>query len=181
MSFEFANFPVLETERLILRGWCEDDLLPFTGFWADEEAARYVGGTRTQSEVWRGIATQIGHYSLRGYCNFVVELKKTGEPIGWNGPWNPHGWPDREIGWAIFPEHQGKGFAYEAAKASMAHAYNELGWSAPISLIDPQNKPSQALAKKLGAVIEKKGASINDFVADIWRHQPPEKFMEQFQ
>ena len=152
----------------------------FVTFWADEDATRYVGGCRTRSEVWRGIATQIGHHCLRGFCNFVVELKATNKPIGWTGPWKPYGWPDREIGWTIFPEHQRKGLAYEAAIASMKYSYNELGWSAPISVIDKDNKASQALAKKLGATLELKDQSINEFVADIWRHLPREKFMERF-
>ena len=57
---------VLETERLRMRGWREEDLSAFAEFWADENTARFVGGTCASDGAWRRMAMYVGHWALRG-------------------------------------------------------------------------------------------------------------------
>ena len=71
--------------------------------------------------------------------------------VGRVGPWYPEGWPGREVGWLISPEHQRKGYASEAARASIDFAFNTLGWDEVIHVIMEGNTPSIAVAEKLGS------------------------------
>ena len=70
-----VDIPVLETERLRLRGWREEDHAPFARFCASEATARFVGGVCGPDDAWRRIAGQIGHWALRGYGSWVIEEK----------------------------------------------------------------------------------------------------------
>ena len=95
--------PVIETERLRLRGWSDQDLDPVAAFWADEDAARFVGGPKSRDESWRVIALYLGHWQLRGFGPFAVEEKASGRLVGWSGGWFPSGWPEPEILWSLLP------------------------------------------------------------------------------
>jgi RimJ/RimL family protein N-acetyltransferase len=161
--------PVLETNRLILREWRESDLENFARFKMDKEAARFVTSLETIGDCWREMAYFTGHWQLRGFGLWSIELKSTGENIGHCGAYYPHNWPEPEIGWAIFPGHQKQGYAFEAAKASLGHARDVLGWTTAISLIANDNAPSIALAQKLGAVAEKPWLYRN-IECTIYRH-----------
>lgn len=172
--------PKIETERLILRGPKESDLDALAEFHQDEEASQYVGGIRPRYTVWRSIAADLGHWAIRGFGFFAVDLKDTGDFIGWCGPWSPEGWPGHEIGWGIFPKYQRNGYAIEAAIASMKFAYGELGWKTAISCIDPKNTGSIGVATKLGATKEQSDVEVCDFRADVWRHLPPDQFQERY-
>jgi RimJ/RimL family protein N-acetyltransferase len=61
--------PSIETERLLLRPWREEDLDAYAEMCADPEVMRYIGSGRAieRDEAWRQIATFIGHWQLRGY------------------------------------------------------------------------------------------------------------------
>ncbi|MEL6785627.1 MAG: GNAT family N-acetyltransferase, partial [Pseudomonadota bacterium] len=177
MQFEM---PVLETERLILRNWREEDKEAIAAISTDEEAARFVGGVAEGWQAFRMVAQYIGHLHLRGFTMFAVEEKETGQCLGWAGPWKPDGWPGNEIGYGLRRSAWGKGYAAEAAIASLRFAYSQLGWESAISCIDKDNIGSQGVAKKLGAVLEQRDVPINNFVADVWRHLPPADFMERF-
>jgi RimJ/RimL family protein N-acetyltransferase len=100
---------------------------------------------------WRNMAGVLGHWQIRGYGFFSVESKESGEWVGKVGPWNPEGWPAPEIGWTIMREHWGKGYATEAARASLDHVFNTLGWESVIHVILTGNVASEAVAKKLGS------------------------------
>jgi RimJ/RimL family protein N-acetyltransferase len=90
--------PVLETERLWLRGWQPSDSEPYAAMAADPEVMRYVGGVLDPVESWRQMALFAGHWALRGYGLWALERKEDGALIGRAGLWNPEGWPGLEIG-----------------------------------------------------------------------------------
>jgi RimJ/RimL family protein N-acetyltransferase len=143
----------IETERLILREIDpERDFEGWARTMADERTVRFMGGhVQDRALAWRNMASIIGHWVIRGYGFFSVENKETGEWLGRVGPWYPEGWPEPEIGWTISPEHWGHGYATEAARASLAYAFETLGWSRVIHVILTGNERSIAVAKKLGS------------------------------
>lgn len=143
----------IETERLILRAVDpERDFEPWARTMADEETVRYLGtGPMNRAEAWRSMALAMGHWAIRGYGFFSLELKATGEWVGRAGPWNPEGWPAPEVGWTLSPDHRGKGYATEAARASVDYAFTGLRWPQVIHVIMEGNEPSIALAKRIGS------------------------------
>lgn len=141
----------LETPRLVLRPPRPEDFEGYASFMADPRAARFVGGVQPRSVAWRGFMTLAGAWYMQGFSMFSVIEKASGRWVGRVGPWMPDGWPGREIGWGILPEHWGKGYAPEAAAASMSFAVDVLGWDDVIHIIDGTNTASQAVARKLGA------------------------------
>ena len=147
--------PVLETDRLILREGRDSDFEVLVAFYADEEASKPVGGPLTRAQTWGRVAFNRGHWALRGYGNWALEEKATGEYAGWSGLWFPEGFPEREVGWGLIPAKRGRGYATEAARRARAYAYETLGWETAISLIAQDNAPSARVAERLGATIER--------------------------
>ncbi len=145
--------PTLETERLILRPPSEEGFDGYARLYADEEAARHIGGVKDRPMAWRSFAGLIGMWVLRGYGFFFVYEKHTGAWVGSIGPHFPEGWPGQEVGWAIAAEHWRKGYGKEAAEAALGFAFDTLGWEKVIHVIDPENTGSAALAKALGSHI----------------------------
>ena len=165
--------PTLETERLILRPARLEDIPHEQAFYQTDRAA-FVGGQMHPTLVWRAIAASMGHWTLRGYGPFAVEEKATGIYCGHVGPWFPEGWPEPEISWTIMEAAEGRGIAYEAALTSRAWAYETLGWTTAISLIDPDNTRSIALAERLGAVHDSDFTHVIYGPMQVWRHPSPE-------
>lgn len=147
-----APGPTLETERLILRPPADVDLDPWCALMADPEAARFIGGVQPRALAWRGMAAMAGSWALHGFGMFSVIEKASGAWIGRIGPWRPDGWPGDEVGWGLLPSAQGRGYAVEAATATMDWAFDHLGWTDIIHCVDPENIPSQNVARRLGAV-----------------------------
>ncbi len=166
------HIPVLETERLILREPRETDLEHEAEFFASD-ASRYVGGPLSRTDTWRVIAMVIGHWALRGYGFWGVEEKATGTYVGHVGLWRPEGWQESEIGWTLMPHATGNGYATEAALAARAYAYDVLGWKSAVSLIDPENTASMAVATRLGAEFETTYENPKFGLTQIWRHPAP--------
>ncbi|MCO6184937.1 GNAT family N-acetyltransferase [Rhizobium sp. L1K21] len=143
--------PILETERLILRLPQADDLDGWSRLMADEAASLFIGGPMDRTGAWANLCLMRGAWDIEGFSNFSVIEKATGRWIGRAGPWSPPGWPGREIGWAFLREVWGRGFAKEAAQASMAWAWQSLGWREAVHIIHPDNLRSIALAKAIGS------------------------------
>ncbi len=147
---------LLETPRLRLRLFRDDDLDAYADMCADAEVMRYIGERKpmTRSEAWRHMAMMLGHHHLRGYGLWAVEEKTTGEVAGRVGIWRPEGWPGLEAAWTLRRSHWGKGYATEAAAAAIAYAFSELKAAHVISLIDPQNAASICVAERVGERLE---------------------------
>jgi len=163
--------PVIVTERLLLRQWRGDDVAPNTAMLADPGTARFItaDGKPVTSELngWRNAAIMAGHWVLHGVGMFVVEEKSSGKYVGRVGPWFPPGWPGFEVGWGIATEFRGKGYALEAARASIDWVFATFEIDEIIHCIEPVNAPSQAVARRLGARKDREGDLFGK-PADIW-------------
>jgi RimJ/RimL family protein N-acetyltransferase len=168
------DIPVLETERLRLRAWREDDLDPLAAFYASDANARFVGGVCARDDAWRRMAMFLGHWALRGYGNWVIEEKGTGIFAGYCGLWSPESWPEPELMWGLAPASQGKGYATEAATRARRFAYETLRWPTLVSLIVPENEPSRRVSARLGARIERT-IELRGYRMDVHRHPVPEQ------
>lgn len=147
--------PTVETERLSLRPFREDDVSALWELSQDPDVIRFIGDRRapTLQESWRAVAGWIGHWAMRGYGQWAIEERGSGRFIGRAGIINPAEWPGPEVGYMLGREWWGHGFATEAAGAAMSWGFRELGFDDLISLIDPQNHPSIAVATRLGETL----------------------------
>ena len=141
----------LETERLQLRPFEERDLDGFAAMCADPEVMRYLGGVRDRAATWIWMVATLSRWTTgRSYDMWAVEERATGRFVGRVGLQRPEGRPGLELAWLLGREHQGRGFATEAGRAALDHAFDVLHADRVISLIDPANTASIRLAKRLG-------------------------------
>jgi RimJ/RimL family protein N-acetyltransferase len=162
------GLPQLTTDRLILRGPAMEDFEPAAAFGASSRA-EFVGGRVDRYQAWRGFLTVVGHWAVRGYGLFTLVLRDGGAIAGRTGLINHDGWPEPELGWHLFDGFEGAGYATEAALAVRAHAASAHGLTRLISLIEPENTRSVALARRLGAAYER-DAVVTGAPCQIWRH-----------
>lgn len=164
--------PTLTTKRLTLRGPQPQDFGPIADFYADPVRSAGFGGALSRDDAWRWFALSIGHWCLHGYGFWTVEAQ--GKTVGMVGLWNPHGWPEPELGWVMFAGSEGHGYAAEAAVAVRDHAYTTLGMTTLTSNILPSNERSKRLARRLGATYERTYDNPNMGLDELWRHPRPE-------
>jgi len=119
---------------------------------SDVEVMRYIGTgvTQTRAEAWRSMASFLGHWQLRGYGMWAVERRDTRELVGRVGFINPEGWPGFELGWMLRRASWGRGYATEAARRLLDHAFTDMKRERVISLIRAANAPSIRVAERLG-------------------------------
>ena len=165
--------PRLETERLILREWRPEDFGPFAEIMGDAEVSRYLPGGEPMARIdsWRFVAACIGVWTLRGYGTWVVERKSDRAVMGRVGLINPEGWPGLEVGWTLGRQYWNHGYATEAAEISLRYAFLTQPVDEVISTIHPENKASQAVARKIG---ESQGPRMDIalgghvYTCDVW-------------
>ncbi len=149
------EWPGIETERLILRQWCASDVAANMAMLGDPLSARFITADRkpvTELMVgWRNAVIMAGHWILHGFGMFVVEEKASGKFTGRVGPFFPPVWPGFEVGWGIAKEFRGKGYAVEAARASIEWSFATFELEKIVHCIDRENVASQAVALRLGA------------------------------
>ena len=144
----------IETPRLRLRQWREDDLAPFAALNTDPEVMRFFEEplSHERSDAWaRAIAAVIED---QGWGLWALERRDTGEFIGFTGlqvprhelPFNPC----VEVGWRLARSAWGQGFATEAGLASLAHAFGPLELDEVVSMTAVTNLPSRRVMERLG-------------------------------
>ena len=148
-----VTIPVIQTERLRLREPREADFPAMLAFNASPRAT-FVGGGVPRQQVWRGLLANIGHWALRGYGFYSVDTLG-GHFIGRVGVIYHDGWDEPELAWHLFDGQEGHGYAAEAARAARADYHARITSRAPISYIAVDNARSEALAKRLGATLER--------------------------
>ncbi|MBL8537787.1 MAG: GNAT family N-acetyltransferase [Hyphomonadaceae bacterium] len=148
--------PVLETERLRLRGHTLADFEPCAAMWADEGVVRFISGKpSSREESWGRILRYPGMWALLGFGFWAFEEKETGRFVGEGG----FGDFQRDItppitapeqGWALAPWAHAKGYATEAMRAATAWGETHFGRRDFMCIISPENTPSIRVAEKLG-------------------------------
>jgi RimJ/RimL family protein N-acetyltransferase len=146
---------MIETERLILRDWTEDDIEPFLRHTNTPAVMRWLGGVKSGPERLEGIRRMMRWQEERGFTFWVVERKADGELLGFCGikvadtPDSPiHGL--YEVGWRLREDVWGQGYAREAAIASLDFAFDRLGAERVVAITFAPNAASWGLMERLG-------------------------------
>ena len=147
----------LETDRLLLRHWEQDDFEAFAAMSAEPAVMEFIavdGKPLSRFMAWQGFCAMLGHWQLRGFGMFAVIERASGEFVGRVGPWQPEGWPGFEVGWTLRSKFWGRGYATEAARKCVEYSFTTLGQPHLISLIEPANVRSVRVAERLGEHVE---------------------------
>lgn len=168
-----SGIPTLTTDRLTLRAPVETDFELVARFFASKERSWGFGGPLDRTGAWRWFASNVGHFALKGHGFWFLDTAD-GQTVGMVGLWGPEGWNETELGWVMFENSEGKGYALEAARAVRDYAYETLGWGPLCSNIVPGNDRSVALAKRMGAVLEAEWNSPTHGIELVYRHPSKE-------
>jgi RimJ/RimL family protein N-acetyltransferase len=149
--------PVLETERLSLRGHELGDFAECAAMWADPAVVRHVGGQPfSPQDVWTKLLRYVGHWQLLGYGYWVVRERASGRFVGEVGfadfkralvP-SLDGAP--EAGWVLASWAHGRGLATEAVMGALAWGDAKFGTSRTACIIHAENLASIRVAAKCG-------------------------------
>ena len=115
----------------------------------------------------------VGHWELRGYGQWLLAERATGELVGRAGLYFPEGWPGLEVGWTLARSRWGQGLATEAGQAAVDWAFAELDTDRVISLIAPDNHRSRRVAERLGASRDGRTAILGHDVEIFAIDRPP--------
>ncbi len=145
---------MIETNRLLLRGWEERDRSEFARMNAHPEVMEYFPALWTREEsdaVFERLRTNILD---RGWGLWALEEKLTGKFVGFTGLANPRFeapfMPAIEIGWRLLPEFWNQGFATEAAEKSLWFGFHVLKLEEIVSFTAVGNVKSQRIMEKIG-------------------------------
>ncbi|HLH27620.1 MAG TPA: GNAT family N-acetyltransferase, partial [Acidimicrobiales bacterium] len=110
-----------------------------------------LGDAYSRADAWRSMALWLGQWELRGSGHWALQLPE-GPLIGRAGLHRPEApdWPGLEVGWALHPDHWGRGFATEAGRRAVDYAFEALDADEVVSVILPGNVRSQQVAARLG-------------------------------
>ena len=146
--------PILTTERLVLRGWRDEDREPFGAMNADPEVTRFLSKALMREESDALVDRIRNSWERRGWGLWAVERQSDGRFLGFTGlswqtfeaPFNP----SVEIGWRLERAAWGQGYATEAARAALAFAFERLELDEVMSFTTVRNAASRRVMEKIG-------------------------------
>ena len=143
---------MIVTDRLILRRWKRDDILPFHAMGQDAEVMRYLGPALSIDECVRVRRRMNAIHGNRGHCFWALERRSDRAFIGFCGlmPGTPPIDGEVEIGWRLARGAWGQGLAREAASATLEWAWAHLRVPGIVAVTVPANRRSRALMERLG-------------------------------
>jgi RimJ/RimL family protein N-acetyltransferase len=146
--------PTLRTDRLLLRRWRDEDLAPFAALNADPRVVEFLPGPLNPAESAAMVAGFRDLFARHGFGRWAVEVPGIAGFIGFVGLSTPafeaHFTPCVEAAWRLAPEHWGKGYATEAARAALRFGFERLGLAEIVAFTVPANRRSRAVMERLG-------------------------------
>lgn len=146
---------MIDTPRLILRAWREDDVAPFRAMGRDPAVMAHLGGVQDEAESDAMIARVHATQAAQGHCFWAIERRDDGAFLGFCGL-RIGGQPgtavrdELEIGWRLAQPHWGQGYAREAAEASLAWGWANTDRARIVAWTVPANAASWGLMRRLG-------------------------------
>jgi RimJ/RimL family protein N-acetyltransferase len=139
----------LHTARLLLRPWRDEDAAAFTALSADPEVMEFLPPA---DEVW--VARVRAHWEEHGFGQWVVEIPGAASFIGvvglgvvsFEAPFTPA----VDVAWRLARDYWGRGYAIEAARASLDYGFGKLGLAEIVALTVPANWRSRRVMERLG-------------------------------
>ena len=161
----------LETDRLRLRWFTDADVQVMFELNSDPDVIRYAESSpaRDLDEARRRLEQgPLADYEKYGYGRFAVELKDTGEVIGFCGIKYLPEIDLPEVGYRFLKKYWGMGIGTEAARVCVDFAREDLGVDLLVALIEPENKASVRIAEKLGMT---RGPLIHIYDTDAFQYE----------
>jgi len=149
---------VLETPRLVLRPFREDDVDRMAELFANRDFMRFSLGVFTKREQTVSFIDKVMRWDREEIpSQFAVIPRGESSFVGYCGFFHhpEHGIEDIEIGYRLHPDYWNRGLATEAARAVRDHGFRDLNLARVISLVHPENVPSRRVAEKNGMTVEK--------------------------
>ena len=148
----------IETARLLLRSWRDDDLDDFAAINGDPRVHDWLGGPIDREQPAAAMARINDHITRRGFGFFAAERKADRRLVGMIGLQEvredlPPA-PGVELGWRLSPNAQGSGFATEGARAALAWGFANLPNDELIAFTAQGNVRSQAVMRRIGMAHE---------------------------
>ena len=143
----------LRTERLLLRQWQDSDLEPWVAMNADPQVREHFPGLLSREQSAASLARFAAELAERGYGLWALEVRATGEFIGFTGldPVEPvMPFTGVEVGWRLARTAWGHGYATEAARACLEFGFQTLRLPEIVSMTATTNVRSQAVMRRIG-------------------------------
>jgi ribosomal-protein-alanine N-acetyltransferase len=152
----------LETARLLLSEWSENNVALLARLSGDARVVRYIGtGERWSPETAAEVSrAALEHWQAQGFGWRVALERRSAEPVGFAAlnfvgeGTSGLGAREVEIGWWLLPSAWGRGFASEAARAMCEEAFTRLGVPSIVARLQPENVASARVAKRIGMTHE---------------------------
>ena len=171
-----SDLDLIETERLVLSGWRRDQLDDLVRLHGDPDVSRYLsdsGAPWSRDKCQQRLDLWIEQFEEQRLGKLRVSRKADGMLVGRAGfgLHGPTGEP--EIGYALYPEHRGRGYAIEAAAALRDWIFRETAWDHFIGFADWRNAPSLKILRGIGMIDTHQG-EFEGMVCAFLRLEKPE-------
>jgi len=144
----------LETPRLLLRQWRDQDREPFAAMNADPAVMEYFPTLQGRTASDSSIDAWMSQFATNGWSNWAVEVRASGEFIGFVGLSVPRRAlpfsPCVEVGWRLARAHWGHGYATEAARTALRVGFERLALPEIVSFTAVGNQRSRAVMERIG-------------------------------
>lgn len=144
----------IQTERLGLRNWTEEDIEPMIEISASPIVMRHFPSTASPEQTRAFVRRMKAQFNEHSYCYFAVELLESLEFIGFIGlayqTYEAPFTPCTDIGWRLHPGYWNKGYATEGAKACLEYGFNQMKLNEIYSVCTHTNTPSEHVMQKIG-------------------------------
>jgi RimJ/RimL family protein N-acetyltransferase len=148
-----------ETPRPVLRRWRDTDRDPFAAMSADPQVMKYFPSTLGREASDRSIDAWLAQFAERGWSNWAIELRTTGQFVGFAGLTVPvRQLPFSscvEIDWRLARPFWGSGYATEAAREVLRVGFEEVGLGEIVSFTAAANERSWAVMERIGMTRDK--------------------------